>query len=67
MSVCRGRSSPSEPGYLATHHVDAVERRMFEVLGQGEDMVLKASERIPINLASPSPQGSSLWSSSSDC
>ena len=38
---------PSEPGRLATHHPDAVERRMFEVLDQGEDMVVQASARIP--------------------
>lgn len=38
---------PAEPGHLATHHVDAVERRMFEVLGQGEGMISHASERIP--------------------
>ncbi|MDF2691798.1 MAG: hyfB [Labilithrix sp.] len=38
---------PQEPGHLATHHVDAVERRMFEVLGQGEEMISKTSERIP--------------------
>ncbi|MEO6421019.1 MAG: proton-conducting membrane transporter, partial [Polyangiaceae bacterium] len=38
---------PSEPGHLSTHHVDAVERRMFEVIGQGEQFVTKTSERIP--------------------
>jgi len=38
---------PKEHGQIATHHVDAVERRMFEVLGQGEDMVTHASEKIP--------------------
>ena len=38
---------PSEPGRIATHHPDAVERRMFEVLDQGEDMVVQASARIP--------------------
>jgi hydrogenase-4 component B len=38
---------PHESGHLATHHVDAVERRMFEVLGQGEQMIAKTSERIP--------------------
>jgi hydrogenase-4 component B len=38
---------PSEQGHLSTHHVDAVERRMFEVLGQGEDMITHASEKIP--------------------
>jgi hydrogenase-4 component B len=38
---------PSEHGHLSTHHVDAVERRMFEVLGQGEQFVTETSERIP--------------------
>jgi hydrogenase-4 component B len=38
---------PAEPGHIGTHHVDAVERRMFEVLGQGEDMVTHAAHRIP--------------------
>jgi hydrogenase-4 component B len=38
---------PREPGHLATHHVDGVEQRMFEVLGQGDQMISKASERIP--------------------
>lgn len=34
-------------GRLATHHVDAVERRMFEVLGNGESLVAGAVGRIP--------------------
>jgi hydrogenase-4 component B len=38
---------PPSPGHLATHHIDPVERRMFEVLGQGEDFISHASERIP--------------------
>lgn len=38
---------PREAGHLGTHHVDAVEQRMFEVLGQGEDMVTQAAARIP--------------------
>jgi hydrogenase-4 component B len=38
---------PPAPGHVGTHHVDAVERRMFEVLGQGEDLISNASERIP--------------------
>jgi hydrogenase-4 component B len=38
---------PAETGHIGTHHVDAVERRMFEVLGQGEDMVSHAADRIP--------------------
>ncbi len=38
---------PQEPSHLATTHVDAVERRMFEVLGQGEEMISETSQRIP--------------------
>lgn len=38
---------PAEAGHIGTHHVDAVERRMFEVLGQGEQMIQQASDRIP--------------------
>ena len=32
---------------LPLQHADAVERRMFEVLGQGEEMITRTSERIP--------------------
>lgn len=38
---------PAAPGQLATHHADAVERRIFEALGRGEDLLVQASERIP--------------------
>jgi hydrogenase-4 component B len=38
---------PQHASQLSTHHVDAVERRMFEVLGQGEDFVRETSDRIP--------------------
>jgi len=38
---------PAEHGHLHTHHVDAVERRMFEVLGEGEGYIAHASEKIP--------------------
>ncbi len=38
---------PHHASHLSTHHVDAVERRMFEVLGQGEDFVRDTSARIP--------------------
>jgi hydrogenase-4 component B len=38
---------PQHHSHLSTHHVDAVERRMFEVLGQGEDFVQETSARIP--------------------
>ncbi len=37
---------PQETSRVGTHYVDAVERRMFEVLGQGEEMVTHASERL---------------------
>jgi hydrogenase-4 component B len=42
-----GELFPQQPGHLATHHADPVEKRMFEVLGQGEDFVTQASGRIP--------------------
>jgi hydrogenase-4 component B len=38
---------PQHASHLATHHADPVERRLFEVLGQGEDFVSQVSERIP--------------------
>ncbi|WP_437274503.1 proton-conducting transporter membrane subunit [Sorangium sp. So ce375] len=38
---------PQQPGHLSTHHVDAVERRMFEVLGRGESFIAQAFDRIP--------------------
>lgn len=38
---------PQHASHLSTNHVDAVERRMFEVLGQGEQFVQDTSERIP--------------------
>jgi len=38
---------PQQHAHLSTNHVDAVERRMFEVLGQGEEFVQETSERIP--------------------
>lgn len=38
---------PQHASHLATHHVDAVERRMFEMLGQGEEFVQDTSARIP--------------------
>jgi len=37
---------PQQAGHVGTHHADPVERRMFEVLGQGEDLVTRASDRI---------------------
>jgi len=38
---------PQHASHLSTNHVDAVERRMFEVLGQGEQFVHDTSGRIP--------------------
>lgn len=38
---------PQASGHVSTHHHDPVERRMFEVLGQGEDFIEQVSERIP--------------------
>ena len=38
---------PQHASHLSTHHVDAVEQRMFEVLGQGEQFVHDTSGRIP--------------------
>jgi len=38
---------PQHSSHLSTHHVDAVEQRMFEVLGQGEQFVHDTSGRIP--------------------
>jgi hydrogenase-4 component B len=38
---------PQKPGHVATHHADAVEHRMFEVLGQGEEFIAQTAGRIP--------------------
>ncbi len=38
---------PEGRGHVATHHVDAVERRMFEVLGDGESFITRIAARIP--------------------
>jgi hydrogenase-4 component B len=38
---------PRHASHLSTNHVDVVERRMFEVLGQGEQFVQDTSARIP--------------------
>lgn len=37
---------PRQAGHLATHHADPVERRMFEVLGQGEDYVARTAGKV---------------------
>lgn len=38
---------PEAASHIATHHVDAVERRMFEVLGEGESFITQLGARIP--------------------
>lgn len=38
---------PQERSHLSTHHADAVETRLYEVLGRGEEMIVKSSEKIP--------------------
>jgi hydrogenase-4 component B len=38
---------PTHASHLATHHADPVERRMYEVLGQGEEYVAQVTEKIP--------------------
>lgn len=38
---------PQHGSHLSTNHVDVVERRMFELLGQGEQFVQDTSGRIP--------------------
>jgi hydrogenase-4 component B len=40
---------PQHSSHVATHHADPVERRLFEVLGQGEDFISRVSHRIPEN------------------
>lgn len=37
---------PQQPGNLATHHVDAVERRIFEALGHGEGIIARITNHI---------------------
>lgn len=37
---------PHEASHLTTHHADAVETRLYEVLGRGEEMIVKSSTRI---------------------
>jgi hydrogenase-4 component B len=38
---------PRQATHLATHHADPVEKRMFEVLGQGEQYMRLATGKIP--------------------
>jgi hydrogenase-4 component B len=40
---------PQHASHAATHHADPVEKRLFEVLGQGEEFISQLSERIPEN------------------
>jgi hydrogenase-4 component B len=42
-------SFPQNSAHLATHHADAVEQRIFEVLARGEDAVAGVSARIPVH------------------
>jgi hydrogenase-4 component B len=38
---------PEGHGHVGTHNVDAVERRMFEVLNEGESYIVRFAARIP--------------------
>ncbi len=38
---------PPRDGALATHAPDAVERRMFEVIGEADGLITRAADRIP--------------------
>jgi hypothetical protein len=38
---------PQSSGQLGTHHADAVERRIFEVLARGEDAISELTARLP--------------------
>lgn len=42
-----GSPFPRSASHIGTHHYDAVERRVFEALGQGEETITRAAERIP--------------------
>lgn len=50
LRVYRRESLPTSdfprPAYLNTHYVDAVERRMFKVLGEGEALMLRIKRRL---------------------
>ncbi|BDG02564.1 proton-conducting transporter transmembrane domain-containing protein [Anaeromyxobacter oryzae] len=41
---------PEKVGHLNTHCVDAVEKRMFEVMGEGDRFVTRLAARIPADL-----------------
>ena len=38
---------PQSPGQIGTHHADAVERRIYEVVARGEDAISEFAARIP--------------------
>jgi hydrogenase-4 component B len=39
---------PERGSHLETHCVDAVEERMFEVMGEGDGMIVRLARRIPV-------------------
>jgi hydrogenase-4 component B len=39
---------PERGGHLNTHCIDAVEQRMFEVMGEGDGLVVQMARRIPV-------------------
>ena len=39
---------PEKAGHVDTHCVDAVEKRMFEVIGEGDDLVTRLAPRVPV-------------------
>jgi hydrogenase-4 component B len=40
---------PEQSGHLNTHCVDAVEKRMFEVMGEGDHLVKRLVRRVPLD------------------
>ena len=38
---------PQRTGHLSTHYADPVEKRLFEVLGQGEEFIDQVADRLP--------------------
>jgi len=40
---------PERGAHLSTHCVDAVEQRLFEVMGEGDDLVVRVAHRIPVD------------------
>jgi hydrogenase-4 component B len=39
---------PERGSHLETHCVDAVEERMFEVMGEGDGMIVRLARHIPV-------------------